>query len=219
MSGDAGAPGGADPETMRVYAERAEAYAERITRMEPDADLRAFIAAVRHQGLVLDWGCGPGNSAAMMAAADLRVEATDASPEMARLGRELGVKVTVEPFEALRPRPKFDGVWANFSLLHAPRDRVPALIALAADALVPGGVLHLGMKDVPEDGRREGRDPLGRLFSYWSEEELAAACRAAGLEPAAARHGEGPGLDGRVEPYVIMLARKPAPARLMPKPA
>ena len=206
--GENGGAGSVDAETMRVYAERAEAYVERITRMEPDGDLRAFIAAVRPKGLVLDWGCGPGNSAAMMAAADLRVEATDASPVMAALARDLGVTVAVEPFEALRPRPKFDGIWANFSLLHAPRDRVPTLIALAADALMPGGVLHLGMKDLPADGTREGRDALGRFFSYWSEEDLAAACRAARLTPGPARRGAGPGLDGRVEPFLILLARK-----------
>ena len=211
MTGEARSDGGgptADPETMRVYAEQAEAYVERITRMEPDADLKAFIAAVRPRGLVLDWGCGPGNSAAMMAAADLRVEATDASPEMAELARDLGVKVQVEPFEALRRRPKFDGIWANFSLLHATRAQVPLLVALASEALMPGGVLHLGMKTVPGDGRLEGRDTMGRFFSYWSEEDLAAACRNAGLEPRAARHGEGTGLDGRVEPFVIMLAAK-----------
>ncbi len=203
-------PPSADPETLDVYARLAEAYAERITRMEPDGDLRAFIASVRFGGLVLDWGCGPGNSAAMMAAADLRVEATDASPAMAALARDLGVKVTVEPFEALRQRPKFDGVWANFSLLHAPRDQVPGLIGLASGAMMPGGVLHLGMKTPPEDDAREGRDSLGRYFSYWPEADLADACRAAGLMPESGRHGAGPGLDGRVEPFVILRARKPA---------
>ncbi len=203
-------PPSADPETLEVYARQAEAYAERITRMEPDGDLTAFIASVRFGGLVLDWGCGPGNSAAMMAAADLRVEATDASPAMAALARDLGVNVTVEPFEALRPRPKFDGVWANFSLLHAPRPQVPGLIALAAGAMMPGGVLHLGMKSPQEDGIAEGRDPLGRYFGYWTEADLADACRAAGLVPQSGRRGAGPGLDGRVEPYVILRARKPA---------
>ena len=200
---------GADPQTMRVYGELAEDYSDRITRMEPDEDLRAFVAAVRHGGLVLDWGCGPGNSAAMMAAQDLRVEATDASPEMAALARELGVVVRVEPFEALRPRPKFDGIWANFSLLHVSRARVPALIALAAEALMPGGVLHLGMEGVPENGWREGRDALGRFHTCWTENELAAACRAAGLDPAPARHGTAEGLDDRVAPILIILARKP----------
>lgn len=211
MTGPPESDGSADPETMRVYAEQAATYADRITRMEPDGDLRAFVGAVRPKGLVLDWGCGPGNSAAMMAAAGLRVEATDASPEMAALARELGVEAKVEPFEALRPRPKFDGIWANFSLLHAPRDRLGPLVALAAEALMPNGVLHLGMKAVPEDGRTEGRDPIGRFFSYWTEEELAATCRTAGLAPAPARHGEGPGLDGRVEPFLIVLARKTPP--------
>ena len=200
----------ADPETLACYAARADEYSDVISRAEPDADLAAFIAELPPEGRVLDWGCGPGNSAAMLAAAGFALEATDASPEMAALAEGLGIALRVEPFEALDAEARFDGIWANFSLLHAPPADLPGHIARAARALKPGGVLHLGMKDVPADGRREGRDRIGRYFSYWTAEDLAALCTGAGLVPGRPRLGAGIGLAGDVEPYVILRARKAA---------
>ena len=180
-----------------------------MTPGAPDADLRAFMDAVRPGGRVLDWGCGPGNSAEMLAAAGFEVEAADASPEMAALAAARGVAVLTQTFDALDAEGRYDGIWANFSLLHAPRADLPGHVARAARALAPGGVLHLGMKDVPEDGRREGRDSLGRYYAYWTADDLAATCAAAGLLPGAPRHGTARGLSGDVEPFVILRARKP----------
>nr|WP_268968558.1 class I SAM-dependent methyltransferase [Palleronia pontilimi] len=155
---------------------------------------------------VLDWGCGPGNSAAIMVSHEIDVDATDASPEMAAVAAGLGVDVRIEPFDALDPAPRYRGIWANFALLHAPPDVVPDLVALAGRALLPGGVLHLGMKQ----GSGSARDPIGRYFSYWQPDDLDRMTRAAGLTPFRTRLGEGNGLDGRIEPFVIHLSRKPA---------
>lgn len=196
----------ADPETLACYARRAQEYADTISRAGPDADLLTFMDALPATGApVLDWGCGPGNSAAMMMARGITVEATDASPEMAEIATGLGVEVLVEPFEELAPIPKYRGIWANFSLLHVTPERMPDMIDLAARALMRGGVLHLGLKR----GSGTARDPIGRFFSYWEPADLDAMTRGSGLEPFATRLGEGSGLDGRIEPFVIHLSRKP----------
>ncbi len=196
-----------DRQTLDVYARMASDYAELVSRPEPDGDLRAFIVALPSgQEPVLDWGCGPGNSAAMMMAECIMIEATDASSQMAQLAGGLGVEVRVEPFEALEGAGHYRGIWANFSLLHAPRPQMADLLHRAARALVPSGVLHLGMKT----GTGAARDDLGRLFTYWQPDEMAQATAAAGLTPLSERLGEGMGLDGRMEPYVIQLSRKPA---------
>lgn len=194
-----------DRETLEVYARMAQDYADRISRAEPDGDLAAFVAALpRGDGPVLDWGCGPGNSAAIMGAQGLLVEATDAAPEMADLARELGIDVRIEPFEALTAEGSYRGIWANFALLHATPEAVPGHIAQAAKALRVGGILHLGMKS----GTGSARDKLGRYFSYWTADALDAICTDHGLTPFATRLGKGMGLDGRIEPYVIHLSRK-----------
>ncbi|EKE44095.1 type 11 methyltransferase [Oceaniovalibus guishaninsula JLT2003] len=195
-----------DPETLACYARMAEDYADRFSRGEPDGDLSAFMDALpAGDGPVLDWGCGPGNSAAIMAARGIRAEATDASPEMAAIARDLGIAVRVEPFEDLVWSDPYRGIWANFSLTHAPPDDVPDLIALAARALAPGGVLHLGMKT----GTGTDRDRLGRFFSFWNADDLDRMTQGAGLVPFAVRHGRERGLDDVVMPFVIHLSRRP----------
>ncbi|MBE9477456.1 MAG: SAM-dependent methyltransferase, partial [Proteobacteria bacterium] len=54
----------ADPETIATYNATVGDYVKLVSRTTPDRDLRRFIKAVPKGGLVLDWGCGPGNSAA-----------------------------------------------------------------------------------------------------------------------------------------------------------
>lgn len=194
-----------DPETLACYERKAEEYVDTISRSDPDGDLLAFMDALPDGGApVLDWGCGPGNSAAIMLSRHIVVEATDASAKMADIAGELGVTVQVETFEDLAPGPRYRGVWANFALLHAAPDAVPRLIARAADTLLHQGILHLGMKR----GTGTARDTIGRFFSYWEPEDLDRMTRAAGLTPFRTRLGEGNGLDGRIEPFVIHHSRK-----------
>ena len=58
-----------DPETLGVYAQQADKYA-RMTHDANTADpiLHAFAQCLPEGGHVLDLGCGPGDSAAKMAA-------------------------------------------------------------------------------------------------------------------------------------------------------
>jgi trans-aconitate methyltransferase len=55
-----------DEETLKVYADKVDDYAKLVTRGTPDRDLQDFIDGIPAGGRVLDLGCGPGNSAAMM---------------------------------------------------------------------------------------------------------------------------------------------------------
>lgn len=194
-----------DPETLAVYEARAQEYAARFDRGAADSDLRAFLAAVAPGGRVLDLGCGPGRSAALMAEASLVVEAWDAAPGMVRLARDRGVEARLARFDDLDAEALYDGVWANFSLLHAPREAFRGHLRAVARALRPGGVLHLGMKT----GQGEGRDALGRHYVFWEVEALRSALEEAGLRPLRCREGEAAGLAGTREPFAIWLAERP----------
>lgn len=192
-----------DARTLAVYEARAADYAARF-RGAADADLQAFAAALPPGGRVLDLGCGPGGSAALMAEAGLAVEAWDASPAMVRLARGRGLEARVARFEELEAEGLYDGVWANFSLLHAPRAALPGHLAAVARALRPGGRLHLGMKT----GTGERRDALGRFYCYWGTAELRGLIEAAGLRPLACREGASEGLAGGREPHAIWTAER-----------
>lgn len=192
-----------DDPTIKVYDAKAEEYAALVTRGKSDADLDAFMAAVTPGGRVLDLGCGPGNSAAVVQTAGFAVDAMDAAPRMVELARATyGIEVTLATFHDLDVVAQYDGIWANFSLLHAPKADFPGHLARIHHALKPGGVLHLGMKT----GTGERVDSIGRFYAYYEENELTALLNGAGFTPAATRRGTGKGLSGASDPFVIIRA-------------
>jgi len=191
-----------DRETLAVYDRRATDYAARFTG-DRNLDLETFIAALPTGAQVLDLGCGPGHAAAQMAHAGHSVEATDASAEMVKLARaHPGVTARLASFDDITGADLYDGIWANFALLHAPRSAMPGHLAALRRALRSGGLFHIGMKT----GTGEKRDEIGRLYTYYTEDELAGLLRAAGFTPFASRTGAEPGLDGVVAPWVTIAA-------------
>ena len=195
-----------DVETLAVYSQAATDYANGFARKKDISqaeDMDAFLALVPKGGRILDYGCGPGHWAATFRDEGYEAEATDAVQEMADLARDrYGIEVRVEPFEALAAQARYDGIWANFSLLHAPRGDFPGHLERLRAALKPGGALHLGMKL----GTGESRDRLGRFYTYYGEEELVTLVETAGFIVTATRRGNGEGLAGGPETFVTLTA-------------
>ena len=192
-----------DRETIRIYDSRASDYAEVTASDAPDATLSAFIAALPPGGRVLDLGCGPGGASGHMAAAGLNVEAWDASRAMVDLAADRpGVTARQAGFGDLDAENAYDGIWANFSLLHAPRADMPRHLAAVARALRPGGIFHIGVKE----GAGEKRDSLGRFYTYYTAASLTAVLQEAGLTPGTFTHGADKGLDGVVAAWITVTA-------------
>ena len=192
-----------DDATLAVYAAKAREY-DRIVGAEATPGLPRFIAALSAGAKVLDLGCGPGQCAAEMVAHGLVVEATDATPDMVALACARGLNARIARFTDLADHAAYDGIWANFSLLHAPKSDLPAHLARIHDALRPGGVFHIGLKL----GMGEHRDTIGRFYAYYSEDELLQHLTKAGFTPDHIEHGEGAGLSGEVSPWILVQATK-----------
>lgn len=196
-----------DAETLRVYDARADEYAATFSgNLAEDESLAAFLSDVPRGGRILDLGCGPGTWARTMVAAGYVVDATDASAAMVEVAQRdapSGLRVWRAAFDGLEAQEVYDGVWANFSLLHAPRAEMPGHLARIARALVPGGVVHIGLKE--GDGQK--RDRLGRYYTYYRFDEMVALVRAAGLRAEATPlRGRDKGLDGEMAPWFTMRA-------------
>ncbi len=195
-----------DPKTLAVYNEKAADYATVFDQSgTPGAHLARFIAAVQGGGRVVDLGCGPGGSARMMMDAGLDVDAMDASPEMVKFACEKGVAARVATFDDLSGDAINDGVWANFSLLHAPRDMLPVYLAAISKSLRSGGVFHIGMKT----GEGTKRDHLERKYTFVAEPELRHLLEDAGLQIVAQDTGHEVGLAGTDDWWVVLMAVKP----------
>jgi len=194
----------ADRQTMKAYADRIDDYLSCAADDEAAKDARSFAQLVHKGGRVLDLGCGPGHCAAEMMAAGLKVDATDASPDMVKSAQaKFGVNAQLKTFDQLDAVGLYDGVFANFSLLHAPKSSFDRHLVQIRTTMKPGGILHLGMKT----GKGEKRDRLGRFYAYYSEDDLKDHLGKAGFfKVTVLRTGSGPGLAGGIDPYIIMRA-------------
>ncbi|WP_306153716.1 bifunctional 2-polyprenyl-6-hydroxyphenol methylase/3-demethylubiquinol 3-O-methyltransferase UbiG [Roseovarius sp. MMSF_3281] len=193
-----------DNETLAYYGRAAGDYAERTAHLDEDPALEAFIAALPKGARVLDLGCGPGVMAARMAAEGFAVLATDAVPEMVKMaGAHPGVEARVARFDDIDGEAEFDGVWANFSLLHAPRGDLPGHLAAIHRALRPGGLFHIGMKL----GDGEKRDELGRLYTFVTEDELRGLLHDTGFGVVETTQGREAGMTGVPEDWITILAK------------
>ena len=160
---------------------------------------------MKKQGLVLDLGCGPGKASALMQKSGLRVDPIDASKEMVKLANNLyDLKARQAEFSDINGEDIYDGVWANFSLLHTPKNEFKFHIKALYKILKPNGFFNIGMKL----GKGEKRDQIGRFYAYYTEIELTEIFRNAGLDVCETYYGEEMGLIGSIEPWIMLRLTK-----------
>jgi SAM-dependent methyltransferase len=192
-----------DRETIAVYDARAGDYAKLEPSDTPSDTLATFISALPEGARVLDLGCGPGTSARHMVRAGCVVDALDASAEMIGLASAIeGVTARQASFDDVSGTAIYDGVWANFSLLHAPRADMPKHLAAIHTALKPGGIFHIAVKE----GIGEGRDALGRHYTYYTEADLTTILESAGFSVGPYRRGRDKGLSGTDDNWISVTA-------------
>lgn len=192
-----------DKETLAVYETRAGDYAKMVQADEAFPALESFIDLFQEGAHILDLGCGTGRASARMIAAELNVDARDASPAMIACAYDLyGVRATQATFDDIVGFDIFDGIWANFSLLHAPKSEFPRHLSALRKALIPKGHLHLGMKI----GNAEIRDGIGRFYALYTQEELDRHLIDAGFHISQHAFGQDVGLDGVSAPWIMITA-------------
>jgi SAM-dependent methyltransferase len=164
-------------ETKRTYDTYAEEFEQKFKRyfedhLIPEAD--QFLSLLTGKK-ILDLGSGPGVDAEYFHKKGFDVLCVDISEAMIARCKEKGLPAVVMDMEALDfAGQSFDGVWAYTSLLHIPRERVPAAVQKMLYVLKPQGILALAIKEGDGEGLEAYEKYPGtqRWWTYFNEDEL-----------------------------------------------
>lgn len=131
--------------TLDHYQTRAEAFWEGTRHHDVGQNIAALLRHIPPPSpfTLLDFGCGPGRDLKTFAECGhcaIGIEGAPALVEMARA--HSGCEVWQQDFLGLElPDARFDGVFANASLFHVPRQELPRILRQLHATLKPRGVL------------------------------------------------------------------------------
>ena len=163
--------------TQETYTQIAESYVSaNEDRNVIMPQIEQFVSLVKPGGRVFDVGCGPGFDTAVIQSHNLRIISMDYNWQMMATGRN-NLQLANDFVQADMRQLPFDecadGLWVNASLLHIPRNEVPATIRDFHRVLRPGGILYLAVKRGAGENFTEksyGHD-LPRFFTFWHPEK------------------------------------------------
>lgn len=130
------------------------------TAMEADmTEIRScFTKHLGPNARILDFGCGSGRDTKAFLEAGYIVEAIDGSEELCKKAAAYtGIPVKQMLFSDLNEKDRYDGIWANASILHLPRAELADVLQKLEKALRPQGILFASFKYGTFEGIRTGR--------------------------------------------------------------
>jgi SAM-dependent methyltransferase len=158
--------------TLAHYAGRAVEFWEGTRDHDVRQNIEALLRHIRGAPpfRILDFGCGPGRDLAAFRALGHEPVGLEGSPPFAAMAREhSGCEVWEQDFLALSLPPcSFDGIFANASLFHVPRQELPRVLAELRAALRPEGVLFTSNpRGNNEEGWNGGRYGVYHDLASW----------------------------------------------------
>ena len=131
--------------TLGHYQTRAEAFWEGTRHHDVEQNIEALLRHIQAAPplTILDFGCGPGRDLRAFVQRGHRVIGLEGAQALAEMARAWSAcEVWQQDFLKLElPEARFDGVFANASLFHVPRQELPRVLRQLHATLKPGGVL------------------------------------------------------------------------------
>ncbi|NWL78715.1 SAM-dependent methyltransferase [Pseudomonas taiwanensis] len=150
--------------TLDDYNRNAEGFREGTRDHDVSQNIEALLRHIRGNApfTLLDFGCGPGRDLQTFTRLGHHAIGLDGAQSFVAMARaDSGCVVWHQDFIALDlPAEHFDGIFANASLFHVPRQELPRVLLQLHAALKPGGVLFSsnprGQNDEGWSGSRYG---------------------------------------------------------------
>ena len=144
--------------TLSWYRDNAIQYAEETRNSLVLDALWEFLSRMKEGGTILDYGSGSGRDSAYFLDKGFSVDSLDGSAEMkAQAERLFGIKVKLASFLSLEEKDKYDGIWAQASILHLEEHDLRTALTLIERALKRDGVFYSSFRKGEGDGYENGR--------------------------------------------------------------
>ncbi len=167
--------------TLGHYEKHAEDFWLGTRDHDVSQNLDALLAALPEgPQRILDLGCGPGRDLAELRRRGHVPVGLDGCARFVRMARrQSGAEVLHQDLLRLRlPPSSFDGIFANASLFHVPRQELDRVLSELRACLQPGGVL---MSSNPRGDDREGY--VGERYGvFYADDTWCERVRRAGFE-------------------------------------
>ena len=200
----------ANHRTVGSYERIARDYAD-DTAPGPDgtsdvggaAALRRLVAAVPAGGTALEVGSGPGWDADFVEANGVTVRRTDITQAFIDLQAARGKVVDRLDVTTDDLGGPYDVVFAHAVLLHIDRTELPSVLTRLRDAVRPGGLLAMSLKEGDGEEWSSHKLELPRHFTYWREQPLRSVLEGVGWTPVVCEHVGPPD-----RPWLRTLSRR-----------
>jgi len=192
--------------TLNHYESNAASFWEGTRNHDVTQNYEALLSALpNRKGLkILDFGCGPGRDLFYFKSFGHLPTGLDGSKAFCDMARaHSGCPVLQQNFIDLDlAAASFDGIFANASLFHVPRQELSGVLKRLSDALMPDGVFF---SSNPRGSGEAFND--GRYGHYLEFEEYESFLNAAGLK--VEHHYYRPkDLPRAEQPWLAVVARK-----------
>jgi len=141
-----------------------------------------FVSFLNDNKTILDVGCGAGVKSKYLTGKGLNVTGIDFSEKLIEIAKRevLGAQFHVMDMKDVSNLGiKFDGIFAQASLLHIPKKEIAGVLTGLLSCLISGGYLYAAVKGTRPDGKDEEvlkENDYGyqyeRFFSYFTMDEL-----------------------------------------------
>ena len=210
MSGPQDGNGSENRRTIESYEQIARAYADETAPERSDPaefiaeGLRRLVDAVPTGGTALEVGSGPGWDADFVESQGVTVRRTDITAAFIDLQAERGKQVETLDVISDELGGPYDGVMALAVLHHVNRGRIPALLRRVAEALHPGGVFLVAIREGDGELWETGDSGNPYFTVLWRESAFRDQLEDVGLMVRWSSRNE----DSGEGPWLTFLARK-----------
>jgi SAM-dependent methyltransferase len=158
--------------TLAEYEQEAESFWRHTKEHDVSQNIAALLRHIEgtHRFAILDFGCGPGRDLKTFTELGYEAIGVEGARRFVEMARAYsGCEVWQQDFLRLAlPLARFDGVFANASLFHVPRQELPRVLHELRRCLRPRGVLFASNpRGQNEEGWMGGRYGVWYEYAVW----------------------------------------------------